>query len=176
MKTGVTFRSARTSDIPALHTLIESAYRGETAKQGWTHEADLLGGQRTDQEQLAGILADQDQTILVADEDGQIIGCVAVRKIRTNRAYLGMLTVDPLLQSGGLGRRLIAAAEDHARNTFAASAMEMTVIVQRQELIAYYLRRGYHLTGETRPFPLDDPKFGLPTRRDLEFVVLEKAL
>jgi GNAT superfamily N-acetyltransferase len=90
------------------------------------------------------------------------------------RGYLGLLTVEPTLQAAGLGRRLIAAAEDCAR-AFGAKAMEMTVIASRGELIAYYERRGYALTGERRPFPLDDPRFGLPKTRDLEFVVLEKA-
>ncbi len=176
MSVGSEFRLARSEDIPALHALIESAYRGDSAKQGWTHEADLLAGQRTDQQELAAILVDPHHVIIVAQPEKEIAGCVAVRRVSGGRAYLGMLTVDPLLQSGGLGRRLIAAAEDHARDAFAAKAMEMTVIVQREELIAYYLRRGYHLTCERRPFPLDDPKFGLPARRDLEFVVLEKAL
>ena len=54
--------------------------------------------------------------------------------------------------------------------------MEMTVIANRGELIAWYERRGYVLTGERRPFPLDDPRFGLPKTRDLAFVVLEKPL
>jgi len=91
-------------------------------------------------------------------------------------AYLGLLTVDPRRQAGGLGRWLIAAAEAEAIDRFGATRMEMTVIRQRAELIAWYERRGYRLTGETRPFPLDDERFGLPQTRELEFVVLEKAL
>ena len=91
-------------------------------------------------------------------------------------AYLGMLTVDPARQSAGLGRMILAAAEDHATAHFAATRIEMTVIAQRPELIAWYERRGYALTGEQRPFPAHDPRFGLPQRSDLAFAVLEKTL
>ncbi len=92
------------------------------------------------------------------------------------RGYLGMLTVDPQRQAGGLGRRLIEAAEQGAVSDFGAGVMEMTVIAQRKELIAYYERRGYVLMSETRPFPLHDPRFGDAKRDDLYFVVMEKSL
>lgn len=174
--TDVVFRAATADDVAALHRLIESAYRGETAKAGWTHEADLLGGQRTDEAELADILADPARVLLVAEAAGEPVGCVQVADLGAGLAYLGMLTVRPTLQSGGLGRRLLDAAEAVARDRFAAARMEMTVIRQRPELIAWYERRGYAPTGETRPFPLDDERFGLPHRRDLEFVVLEKKL
>lgn len=168
-------RLATPADLPALHALVERAYRGDSAKAGWTHEADLLGGQRTDLAALTEMLADPDQHLLVALDADALTGCVAVTRKTDGRGYLGLLTVDPTLQAAGLGKQLIAAAEDAAR-AFGADAMEMTVIASRDELIAYYERRGYALTGERRPFPLDDPRFGLPKTRDLEFVVLERAL
>ncbi|ASD26490.1 putative acetyltransferase [Brevundimonas diminuta] len=171
-----TFRPAAPDDVPALHRLIESAYRGDSAKAGWTHEADLLGGQRTDEAELRDILADASRVLLLAEIDGVLTGCVQVAKQGEGLAYLGLLTVDPRRQAGGLGRWLIAAAEAEAIDRFGATRMEMTVIRQRVELIAWYERRGYRLTGETRPFPLDDERFGLPQTRELEFVVLEKAL
>ncbi|OYX13839.1 GNAT family N-acetyltransferase [Brevundimonas diminuta] len=171
-----TFRPAAPDDVPALHRLIESAYRGDSAKAGWTHEADLLGGQRTDETELRDILADASRVLLLAEIDGVLTGCVQVAKQGEGLAYLGLLTVDPRRQAGGLGRWLIAAAEAEAIDRFGATRMEMTVIRQRVELIAWYERRGYLLTGETRPFPLDDERFGLPQTRELEFVVLEKAL
>jgi len=171
-----TFRPAAPDDVPALHRLIESAYRGDSAKAGWTHEADLLGGQRTDEAELRDILADASRVLLLAEIDGVLTGCVQVAKQCEGLAYLGLLTVDPRRQAGGLGRWLIAAAEAEAIDRFGATRMEMTVIRQRAELIAWYERRGYRLTGETRPFPLDDERFGLPQTRELEFVVLEKAL
>lgn len=169
------FRTATAADIPALHALIESAYRGESARGGWTHEADLLGGQRTDAAALAAMIGDPQQRILVAGDDLPV-GCVAIAAKPPVTAYLGMLTVRPDLQAGGLGRRLIAAAEEAARAIFLADVMEMTVIRQRPELIAWYERRGYARTGETRPFPHGDPRFGLPVDPTLEFVVLEKSL
>jgi len=171
-----TFRPAAPDDVSALHRLIESAYRGDSAKAGWTHEADLLGGQRTDETELRDILADASRVLLLAEIDGVLTGCVQVAKQGEGLAYLGLLTVDPRRQAAGLGRWLIAAAEAEAIDRFGATRMEMTVIRQRAELIAWYERRGYRLTGETRPFPLDDERFGLPQTRELEFVVLEKAL
>lgn len=172
----VHLRLAVAGDIPALHVLVESAYRGDSAKRGWTHEADLLGGQRTDQAALAEIIADAEQRVLLAQQDGRLIGCVKVSRTRQGVCLLGMLTVDPVLQAGGVGRQLIAAAEDLARTVFAAHTMEMTVIHQRAELIAYYARRGYAFTGRTEPFPYQDRRFGEPKSDNLDFVVMAKPL
>ena len=166
----VAFRAATPDDVAALHPLIERAYRGETAKAGWTHEADLLSGARTSAEELAGLIADVDRVILLAHRGGVLIGCVQVARAGQDLAYLGMLTVEPVLQAAGLGRRLLAAAETEAVARFGARRMEMTVIRRRAELIAWYERRGYVTTGETRPFPVDPP------RPELAFVVLEKAI
>lgn len=172
-------RPATIADIAAAHALVESAYRGDSAKRGWTHEADLLDGQRTDAQALEGIVTDPRQILLLAEQDGALVGCVLVadKGVRDGArvGYLGMLTVRPELQTAGLGRQLVEAAEAHARG-FGANVMEMTVIKSRRELIEWYIRRGYHDTGREEPFPLDDPRFGLPKTRDLVFVVLAKAL
>jgi N-acetylglutamate synthase-like GNAT family acetyltransferase len=172
----VDIRPATLADVPALHRLVERAYRGDSARKGWTNEADLLDGQRTDVESLSGIIADPAQRILIAMNDNGLIGCVQVTRKDFDTAYLGLLSVDPDIQAGGLGKILIIEAERTARNIFAAATMEMTVIRQRAELIAYYERRGYALTGEERPFPHDDERFGLPVTRDLSFVVLAKRI
>ncbi len=163
-------------DLPALHALVESAYRGDTARRGWSHEADLLGGQRTDRDSLDAMLEDPAQLLLILRDHEVFRACVALTDKGAGAAYLGMLTVDPAHQSAGLGRMVLAAAEDHAAAHFAAMRIEITVIAQRTELIAWYERRGYALTGEQRPFPAHDPRFGLPKRRDLIFAVLEKTL
>lgn len=172
-------RPSRLADVAALHALVESAYRGESAKAGWTHEADLLGGQRTDPAALIEMINDPTQTILLAESDAGAIGCVLVAdkgmRDGEHMAYLGLLTVRPDLQSAGLGRTLIDAAETHARG-FGATTMEMTVIRQRSELIAWYLRRGYKHTGRTAPSPWTDPRYGLPKTDDLELIVLAKSL
>lgn len=170
------FRIAEPSDIARLQPFVHAAYRGDSARQGWTHEADLLEGQRIDVEALSAMMADPAHIILLAEADGGLVGCVQVNDKGNGLAYLGMLSVNPESQGGGIGRRLIAAAEAEARSTFKASRMEMTVIVQRVELIDWYVRCSYRLTGETRPFPATDPRFGLPQRNDLAFVVLARDL
>lgn len=170
------FRPATPADIDRLQAFIHAAYRGDSARRGWTHEADLLDGQRIDAEGLQAILNDPAETILVAERDGALVGCVRITDLGGRLCSLGMLAVDPGRQGGGLGRRLITAAETHALDRVSARRMEMTVIVQRVELIAWYRRRGYAPTGETRPFPATDPRFGLPRRDDLAFVVLERDL
>ena len=169
------FEIAQPSDLDALHALIERAYRGDSARGGWTHEADLLQGQRTDIEALSDLLASADDTIIVARDGASLAGCIAVTIKPGGIAYIGMVTVDPSRQANGLGRQLLASAETHAAAA-GATVAEMTVIVQRAELIAWYERRGYRLTGEWRPFPYGNERFGLPERDDLEFVVLEKPL
>lgn len=172
----VTFRPATAVDVPLIQPLVHHAYRGDRARVGWTHEADLLDAARIDEEALAQSVSDPSQVIILAERDGVLIGCVHVTDKGEGLAYLGMLTVDATQQGGGLGRRLIDQAEQTARAHFAADRMEMTVIVQRTELIEWYQRRGYRLTGETRPFPMADPRFGVPRRSDLAFVVMERAL
>lgn len=157
----LTIRPATPADLPAIHPVIERAYRGETARQGWTHEADLIEGPRTNLETLTAIVEDPAQVLLGAWEDGTAIGCVNVANRGHGTAYLGLLCIDPLRQAAGLGRQLIAAAEAHARTVFGCTRMEMTVIEERRKLIDYYVRRGYAETGERRdfPIPLDPPLF-----------------
>lgn len=164
----LTIAAATLADAPALKALLEAAYRGDLARAGWNHEADILDDERVSREELDGLLADPAVTILTARDGADMIGCVAVTIKDPALAYLGMLCVSPTLQSAGLGRRLLDAAEDHARSAGIA-AMEMTVIDSRASLIAWYERRGYAVTGDTRPFPvLRDPP--------VTFVVLEKRL
>ncbi|PXA89666.1 GNAT family N-acetyltransferase, partial [Nostoc sp. 3335mG] len=163
---------ATAADVPVLHLLVESAFRGDSARRGWTHEADLLGGQRTDPAALAEVIDDPDRAILMTDD---AIGCVQISRVAAGLSALGLLAVRPDVQAGGLGRRLVAAAEHYARREQDAGRIEMTVISLRGELIAWYERLGYVRTGETRPFPMDDPRSGLP-RVPLSFLVLERTL
>ena len=170
------FVVADSSNIDPLHRLIESAYRGDSARKGWTHEADLLGGQRTDLEALSEIIGDDNQVILLAFDNNILTGCVQLSRVSGSVSYLGLLTVNPDLQAGGIGKQIITAAEQYVRENWHSKAMEMTVIGKRDDLIAYYERRGYVRTGEHRPFPMDNPRFGLPKTEELEFIVLSKAL
>jgi ribosomal protein S18 acetylase RimI-like enzyme len=164
------------TELPALVELINSAYRGDSSRRGWTTEADLLGGQRTDPVTLGQQLAAAGGAMLVAEQDGRLVACVCLERTSSADVYLGMLTVDPGAQTGGLGTALLTAAEEYARETLRANAIRMTVIAQRAELIAWYERRGYARTGERQDFPYGDARFGLPKREDLYFVVLRKPL
>lgn len=163
-------RLATLADIPALHPVIESAYRGDAARAGWTFESDILSGPpRTDPARLAAIMNSPDDRLLIALTNEGPIGCVQITNRGAETAYLGLLCIAPQRQAAGLGRQLIDAAETLARDDFATTVMEMTVIDRRVELISYYERRGYALTGEVRPFPI-------PFDPPLSMVVLAKAL
>ena len=170
------FSLAAAADLPRILNLVDSAYRGGRARAGWTHEADLIAGPRTDLATLHAIFADRAQRLIVAQRDHSIIGSVVVADRGDGVAYLGMLAVDPHHQAHGVGRMLISEAERRAATDFRAILIEMTVIGRRTELIAYYQRRGYTLTGERRPFPFEDRSIGDPLTDDLDFVVLARSL
>ena len=167
----VAVRTAGDGEVDALLALIHAAYRGDAGRSGWTTEAGLIEGTRTTRELLAAELADPAVTVLVA---GAVDGCAAVT-LAGDRASFGTFAVRPDRQRGGIGSVLLAAAEDLARAR-GARAMEMTVISVRDDLLAWYARRGYAPTGETRPFPYGDERYGSPRTDALEFVVLVKAL
>lgn len=168
-------RPATSQDLEALSRLVNSAYRGESSKKGWTTEEHLLGGQRTDPKSLADTIVSPDSVILLLFEDTKMIGCVNLQK-RDGAAYLGMLTIEPTLQAGGIGRKLLQMSEDWVQKNWRIRKMEMNVISVRKELIAWYERRGYVLTDRREPFPYGDERFGLPKVEGLEFIILEKNL
>jgi GNAT superfamily N-acetyltransferase len=181
----VRYRVAVDRDVPAVVDLVESAYRGERSQVGWTTEAHLLDGQRTDADEVAAIVAASNKLLVLAiDRDagvgagagGELVGCFVLERRDDSRAYFGSFAVRPGRQGGGIGKGLLAEAERIARDDWACGVLELTVIAQRADLIEWYARRGYVTTGETRPFPYGDPKFGLPRRDDLRFAVLEKHL
>lgn len=164
----IEIRPATPADLPRLHPVVERAYRGDSARQGWTHEADMLFDARTDLATLA-TLVDGDSRLLIALGGDTILGCVNVAHRGDGLAYLGLLCVDPEIQARGIGKQLIGAAEATARDAFAATRIEMTVIDRRVELIAWYERHGYARSGETRPFPV-------PVDPPLTMAVLVKPL
>ncbi|MDP1811931.1 MAG: GNAT family N-acetyltransferase [Sediminibacterium sp.] len=165
--------SVTNKDINAIDQLVNSAYRGESSKKGWTTEADLLDGLRTNPDALKQLIQDPDAVLLkYTDGDDTVMGCVYLKKKGT-KLYLGMLTVNPVLQAKGIGKQLLLAAETYARQ-HNCNGITMTVIAIRHELIAWYERHGYRPTGETEPFPAD-PVFGLP-KQALYFIVMEKTI
>jgi len=169
------FRHATHDDIPAVVALVESAYRGDHSRAGWTTEADLLDGQRTDADDVTSSIARARSVVLLAEQSAKLVACAHVAD-EDGAGYFGMFAVSPVLQGAGVGKAVLAEAERIARDDWQLPVMRMTVIDVRDELIAFYERRGYLRTGATKPFPYGDPRFGLPRRDDLRFAVLEKPL
>jgi ribosomal protein S18 acetylase RimI-like enzyme len=173
--TTLTFRAATTDDIPALVALVTSAYRGEASRTGWTSEADLIDGERIDADAVHADLARQRSTILLAERGEHLVACAHVAD-DNGHGYFGMFAVDPNQQGGGLGSVVLAEAENYVAREWGVTEMQMTVIDVRDNLIAFYERRGYARTGITKPFPYGEERFGVPRRDDLQFEVLTKRL
>ncbi|MBW8699217.1 Acetyltransferase YpeA [Streptomyces sp. MBT84] len=173
--TGLTFRDATDADVDTLVALIESAYRGDSSRAGWTTEADILEGQRTDPEGVLEVVKSPDSRLLTVERDGAVVACCQLEH-RGDSAYFGMFAVSPALQGAGLGKVIIAEAERAARADWGVTQMQMTVISVREDLIAWYERRGYRRTGQMSPFPYGDERFGVPQRDDLQFELLVKPL
>jgi ribosomal protein S18 acetylase RimI-like enzyme len=173
--TGVSIRPGRPGDAGVLTDLIRSAYRGQDSRAGWTSEADLVEGERISRDQVLTMISAGGSLLLVGEDAGQLVACCQLRNEGAGLAYFGTFAVSPQAQGAGLGRQLMAEAERQAVAAFAATRLEMTVLAQQDKLIAYYERRGFRRTGQTRPFPAD-PRYARPLRDDLYFVVLEKPL
>lgn len=169
------FRRATKADALAIVALCDSAYRGEASRAGWTTEADLLDGQRTDVAAVVALLADPHQRMLLVDDSDGLLGTVLLTD-EGDGAYIGMLAVRPVTQGRGVGRALLAEAERQCRRELGHQEVRMTVLIQRSELIAWYERCGYQRTSQRLPFPYTDPRIGIPRRPDLEFEVLRKRL
>lgn len=165
---------ATVTDTTELTNLVNSAYRGESSQAGWTTEANLLDGIRIDEETMRGYLGSDTITILkYTNDEGKIIACVYLEPKDNKRLYLGMLSVSPTLQAGGMGRQLLHEAEVWCHK-LDCDVIFMTVITTRTELIDWYKRRGYIDTGKREPFH-DGTRFGVP-KADIELMVLEKEI
>ena len=165
---------ATVADITAIKDLLNSAYRGEASKQGWTTEADLIAGDtRTDEATIAHVMLQSGSVFLIyKDAQQKIIGCVNLQQ-HDDKLYLGMFSVLPPLQGGGIGKQILLAAEEYASH-LQKKAIYMSVISLRTELINWYRRHGYSDTGERKPF-VEDGITGKHLRL-LEFMMLEKTL
>ncbi len=169
------YRGATASDIDALVALVTSAYRGDASRIGWTTEADFLEGNRIDADVLRDDISRPRSRVLIGEREGELLACAHVAD-EDGAGYFGMFSVRPALQGGGIGKQLLNEAERIVRDEWKLPVMRMTVIDIRDELIAFYERRGYRRTGIYKPFPHGDERFGLPKRDDLLFEVLEKTL
>jgi ribosomal protein S18 acetylase RimI-like enzyme len=168
---------ATVADAKPLSDLVNAAYRGAGGRRGWTHEAELISGERTRSSDVAAMISDGSTTVLVRRSDNRpaLLGCVAVEVGGTSHCTISMLAVAPELQAAGLGRSLLADAEQLAADKGATIA-KITVVQQREALIAWYERRGYRRTGSYEAFPYGDDSVGIPLRSDLQFVLLEKEM
>ncbi len=170
-----TFRFAKVTDIGAIVALVQSAYRGEASRAGWTTEVEFIGGQRTDPAEVGELLSRSASCMLLAEEGSQLLTCCHLEK-QQDRCHFGMFAVVPGMQGGGLGRRTLDTAEHFARVEWGCRSMEMQVIDLRTKLIAWYERCGYHRSGIFQPFPYGDARFGLPKQANLRFELLRKIL
>jgi ribosomal protein S18 acetylase RimI-like enzyme len=169
------FRNATLADIESLVAFVTAAYRGDSSRQGWTTEADVLDGNRIDPQVLREDIMRDRSRILLLERGGELLACAHVCE-DDGAGYFGMFAVKPTLQGGGIGTRVLDEAERVVRDEWQLPVMRMTVIDLRDELIAFYQRRGYRRTGMFKPFPYGDERFGIPRRDDLRFEVLEKPL
>jgi len=166
-------RLAFVGEAKAIAALIERAYRGDEALKSWTTEAHILTGPRTDLEEIKALLSDPKSRFVVATEGDALAACALIRD-EGGVGYFGMFAVRPDLQGAKLGRTMLDAAERYARDLWRVPQMYMTVINLREDLIAYYERRGYRRTGEQKPFPFADGMGA--ARRDFHLAVLRKDL
>ncbi|MGN7725964.1 GNAT family N-acetyltransferase [Luteimonas sp. 22616] len=173
--TELSFRDATATDVDAIVALVTSAYRGDASRAGWTTEADFLDGNRIDPDVLRVDIERPRSRVVLAERDGALLACAHVAD-EGGHGYFGMFSVVPGLQGGGIGKALLAQCERIARDEWQLPDMRMTVIDIRDELIAFYERRGYRRTGVYKPFPHGDERFGIAKRDDLRFEVLEKPL
>jgi GNAT superfamily N-acetyltransferase len=169
------FRFAGAGDVAAVVALAESAYRGDASRAGWTTEADLLRGQRTDAEAVTELIAGPGSIVLLVEVADDLVACCNLVRQSDGAVHLGLFAVRPGAQGRGLGRGVVAEADRLAR-AWGADRIRMTVISLRRDLLAWYDRLGFRPTGETEPFPYGDERFGIPTRPDLEFLVLERPV
>jgi len=170
----LTFRNAIRVDAERIAALVNSAYRGEQSRSGWTTEADLLDGRRTDAREVRRLIAQRNSIILLCQDGKKIVGSVHIEKT-SDHASLGMFVVEPTRQGRGIGKRLLACAEQVAQREWQVDKIVMYVITLRHELIAFYARRGYRRTGVLHEFPVN-PKMWQPKVSGLTFEALEKNI
>jgi ribosomal protein S18 acetylase RimI-like enzyme len=170
------FKTAKIDETELITNLVNSAYRGDYSRKGWTTEADLIEGQRTDDASIIKMIQTQGEQIEIAlNPEGKVVGCVFLKREDENTLYFGMLTVEPSLQGTGLGKIILLHIESIARKEN-KNKIRLTVIPQRKELIEFYERRGFKATGREENFPYHDPANGNPKISDLKLKEYIKTL
>jgi ribosomal protein S18 acetylase RimI-like enzyme len=171
----LTHRTAGISDIPLLNQLVNRAYRGDEAKKGWTNEAHLIEGVRTTPESLKALIEKPNSGVELIYQETKLIGCFQFDVVPSESYYFGMLVVDPTLQNQGLGKQIFGIIESEAKR-HGCKKVKLFVIHSRPELIAYYERRDFKLTGYEEPFPSHDPSNGKLLVDELRLLEMEKPL
>ena len=167
------FRVANNEDVDMIVALVDSAYRGESSRCGWTTEADLLDGQRTDAVEVSGLMNKENSYIILCESDHTLLSSLYLAK-EADYGYLGMFAVEPKMQGQGIGKQIMTEAERIVFQDWNFHSIQMSVISLREDLIAWYERCGYYRTREFKPFPYGKPQFGIPKRDDLRLEVLRK--
>ncbi|MDD2802451.1 MAG: GNAT family N-acetyltransferase [Methylococcales bacterium] len=170
----LTFSKAQQQDAEQLAALVNSAYRGEVSRQGWTTEVDLLDGRRTEAAELERLIADANSIILLCKHASELVGSIHLER-NVEQVQFGMLAVNPSLQGRGIGKQLLQSAELAAQQAWPVNTFIMAVISSRHELIAFYERRGYRRTGITKAFPVN-PALWTAKVADLQLEFLEKSV
>ena len=148
------------NDVPALENLINRAYRSKDGASSWTNEAHLLEGNRTDPDHLRELIETPNSMILLCcSSNDELIGSVHLIRSK-DHLYFGMLAVDPVYQSKGVGRFLLESAKEFAGSN-GLSQINLTVLSTRQELIDWYTRSGFRIVQTDLPFP-NTERFGKP--------------
>jgi GNAT superfamily N-acetyltransferase len=129
-------------------------------------ESFIIDRDRVDLKAVQSLLAKGE--FLVADDEDALAGCVYL-ELRGERAYLGLLSVDPARQQAGVGSILMCEAELRCAKV-GCRFMDLRIIDLRRDNHAFYKRRGYVETG-TEPFPSD-----LDTKLPCHFVNMSKPL
>ena len=172
----IEFHQAELKDIADIVSLVNQTYRGEQSRLGWTTEADLLDGLRTDQAHMASLVNAQDCRVLLAKQGDELLGSILLEYLADSEAVeLGMFAVVPSLQNQGIGKQLLAYAESFALNHWSPQRLILEVIPCRQELISFYQRRGYQFNGVSQPFPVN-PELWRPKREGLTLACMEKLI
>ena len=173
-KDNLSFRHAKPQDAELVADLVNSAYRGDSSRAGWTTEADLVEGARTSQNEIIELIEPNDSMLFLCIQQGSIVGSVHMQK-KGNTAHLGMFVIQPTLQGAGIGKQFMQASETEAQKVWSITKVTMSVISIRDELIAFYERRGYKRTGEFTPFPTDAGE-SVPIQENIQFETMEKEL
>lgn len=168
------FREAKIAEAEPIVFLINSAYRGESSRLGWTTEADLLAGLRTNVTNILTLIADKNSKLLICEYQKILVGSVLIQ-MHEQQLIIGMLAVSPSYQGKGIGKQLLAFAEFTAWQTWAVRRFLMYVIPLRHELVAFYERRGYQRTGLYQRFP-ENPTMWMPKVTNLHLELLEKNI